>query len=143
MKQVNIGQYFQTINDLITNTEEMGSKMNPYYEEIRTAIDEDKAVSDEELAKVYTVFEEGCETYHQYQAKVENMKAPVKLMGLHTKFVKAYVAYVEACDAMLESVNPDEGLNVEQFNNSEKLQDEASQKVSAIVARMAGMMMRR
>lgn len=142
MKQVNIGQYFQKINDVITNTEEMGSKMNPYYEELRTAIDENKEVTTETLAKVYTIFEEGTEVYHQYQANVEKMAAPVKLMGLHKKFVKAYVEYVAACDDMLASVNPDEGLNVEQFNASEKAQDEASQKVSAAVSRMATMLMR-
>lgn len=142
MKQVNIGQYFQNINDMISATEEMGSKMNPYYEKIRQAIDNHEDVSIEELAKVHTIFEEGTEVYQGYQKKVEQMKAPIKLMGLHTKFVKNYIAYVKACEEMVESVNPENGLNIDQFNASEKAQDESSQAVSHAVARMAGMVMR-
>ena len=143
MKQVNIAYYFQTINDVISDTEEMGSKMHPYYESLRQAIDNNEAVSTEELAKVQTIFEEGCETYDTYQAKVEKLQAPVKLMGLHKKFVNAYIAYVKACHDMLEATNPEQGLNVEAFNQAEKDQDEYSQKVSQAVARMATMAMRK
>ncbi|CAM4001141.1 hypothetical protein [Catellicoccus marimammalium] len=142
MKQMHIGVYFQNINDLITNTEEVGSKMHPYYEEIRTALDENKEISVETLAKVHTIFEEGVEQYQEYCKQVDSWKVPVKLMGLHTKLAKAYHHYVDACEAMLNSVNPDEGLNKEAFNQSEQEQDQYSQEVSAIVARMANQFMR-
>lgn len=143
MKPVNIAYYFQTINDVISDTEEMGSKMHPYYESLRKAIDNQDEVSKEELAKVETIFEEGCDTYDTYQTKVETLQAPVKLMGLHKKFVKSYSDYVAACHAMLEAVNPEEGLNIEQFNQAEKEQDDHSQKVSQVVARMATLAMRK
>ena len=38
----NLGFYVQTINDLVKETEAIGEKMNPNYEEIRKAIDEKK-----------------------------------------------------------------------------------------------------
>lgn len=142
MKQANPAYYFQMINDIISDTETEGAKMHPYYEKLRKAIDENTALSQEELAKIELIFEEGCAAYDQYQAKLENLKAPVKLLGVHTNFVKYYRAYVQACHEMLKAVNPEEGLNVARFNQSEKDQDEYSQKTSQTVARMATMALR-
>ena len=38
----NLGFYVQTINDIVKTTEDIGEVMNPYYEEVRQAIDKNK-----------------------------------------------------------------------------------------------------
>lgn len=135
MKQVSLASYFQNISDIMTQTEEMGAKMNPSYEEIVKAMEED-TLSDELLAKVHTIFEEGVEAYQQKVKSLRNIKAPVKLMGLHQNFLKAYEEYVEGCTGMYEAVDPERGFNKELFHQSEIKQDEMSQKMMGIIARM-------
>ena len=38
----NLGFYVQTINDIVKTTEDIGEVMNPYYEEVRQAIDKNE-----------------------------------------------------------------------------------------------------
>lgn len=142
MKQPSLQTYFQMINQMITDTEETGASMNPYYKEIREAMDQNQEVSAETLAKVYTQFETGVEKYEQLFSQLERVNVPVKLMGLHKQLVAAYRHYFDACQEMLKSVNPDQGLNVEQFEQSEKDQDTYSNKITSVIGRMTAGLMR-
>lgn len=142
MKQPSLQTYFQKINQMMTDTEETGASMNPYYKEIREAMDQNKEMSPELLAKVYTQFEGGVEKYHQLFAQLERLSVPAKLVGLHRQLVAAYRHYFDACDAMLKAVNPDEGFKAEQFEQSEKDQDTYSNKIMSVIGRMTAGLMR-
>lgn len=142
MKQPSLPLYLQSINQIITDTEEVGGEMNPYYKEIRQALDDNQEVTAETLAKVHTQFEAGVEKYDQFFAKLEKLRVPAKLMGLHKQLVAAYRSYFAACHDMVEAVNPEKGLNKEQFEQSEQDQDTYSTKITTVIGRMTAGMMR-
>ena len=61
----NLGFYVQTINDIVKTTEDIGEVMNPYYEEVRQAIDKNKVndLTAERIAEIqhaYTEYVAGC-----------------------------------------------------------------------------------
>lgn len=59
----NLGFYVQTINDIVKTTEDIGEVMNPYYEEVRQAIDKNKVndLTAERIAEIQAKFKEGTE----------------------------------------------------------------------------------
>ncbi|EAA0289481.1 hypothetical protein B5H26_15270, partial [Listeria monocytogenes] len=96
----NLGFYVQTINDLVKETEAIGEKMNPNYEEIRKAIDEKKEaeVTPERLAEITRIFKEGTDKYRLMLEKISKLRPPANVMGIHKKFERAYMKYVAGCD---------------------------------------------
>lgn len=141
MRQASLPKYLENINQMITDTEETGSTMYPYYQEIVQAM-EDNAINQELLVKAYTQFEAGMEKYDALMASLEKMQVPVKLMGMHKQLVSAYRHYFEACREMLVAVNPEKGFDEAKFKESEQDQDTYSQKITGVIGRMTAGMMR-
>ena len=136
MKPVSLAQFFQQIGIIMQETEKIGNEMNPYYEKIASAIKKDEEVSKELLSEVAMEFEDGLEAYHKLEAQVRSMRAPAKLMILFQQFQSYYVSYVESCQMMLDAVQPDKGLDMDKFQQSEKMQDDKSQKLAATMTKM-------
>lgn len=138
----NLGQYIQMINKVVTETEEIGTEMHPYFEEVRTALDTDESkLTKGTLAEVHEKFSEGTAKYKELSTLITAQKAPVKVMGIHKKLEKSYAAYVVACQKMVDAIDVEAGkADREAFDASEVEQDEVSGTVAFCIQRMTGLL---
>lgn len=134
----------QVINAVVTESENVGEKMNPSYEIVRNAIDEDK-LSDltvEQLTEIKNQFSTGTEEYRVMENSLLHLKAPVKVLGIHKKLEKAFKDYVEGCQEMIDSIDAEHAtVDVEAFNTSEVKQDEATDSISFCIQRITQIIM--
>lgn len=140
----NLGYYVQTINDIVQDTEQIGETMNPDYEVIRQAIDEEKLseLTPEKMAGTIESFQEGTAKYKAMLKKIGTLRPPAKVMGIHKKFERSYQKYVAGCEEMILSLQED-AIDTELFNASEKKQDEATDEISFAIQRMTKLLMGR
>ncbi len=140
----NLGYYVQTINDIVQDTEQIGETMNPDYEVIRQAIDEEKLseLTPEKMAGTIESFQEGTAKYKAMLEKIGTLRPPAKVMGIHKKFERSYQKYVAGCEEMILSLQGD-AIDTELFNASEKKQDEATDEISFAIQRMTKLLMGR
>lgn len=141
----NVGYYAETINSVVKETEETGEKMNPNYEKIRQAIDEDKLadLSSEVLAETIALFKEGTSAYKILLERLTKLRAPAKAMGLHKKLEKAYKDYIAGCEEMILSIDPEKGVDKESFDLSEKKQDEASDTIMFSIEKISNILLKK
>jgi hypothetical protein len=141
----NLGYYVQNINDIVKETEEVGEKMNVYYEEIRTAIDEGKTVdlAPERIAEIQRIFEEGTKEYKRMLEQVSQLRPPARVMGIHKKFERSYIEYLAGCNEMVLSLDPEKGIDVDLFNRSEEKQDKATDDISFSITRMSNLLLKK
>lgn len=138
----NLGHYVQMINKVVTETEEIGESMHPYFEEVRHALDTDPSkLTTGTLAEVHDKFSEGTSQYRELATLISSQTAPVKVVGIHKKLEKSYAAYVVACQKMVDSLDVETG-KVDQvaFDESEKEQDDISGTVAFCIQRMTGLL---
>ena len=118
--------------------------MNPSYEIVRNAIDEDK-LSDltfEQLTEIKNQFSTGTEEYRVMENSLLHLKAPVKVLGIHKKLEKAFKDYIEGCQEMIDSIDAEHAtVDVEAFNTSEVKQDEATDSISFCIQRITQIIM--
>lgn len=139
MKKPNLSFYIQKINDVVTESEQVGEEMNPSYETIRKAIDSDSVsdLSAEELKHTQELFLSGTDKYRELLTQIKSLKAPAKVIGIHKKLEKSFILYVEGCQEMVDSINVEEkSVNKELFNASETKQDEATDSISFCIQRV-------
>ncbi|MDT2755831.1 hypothetical protein P7G51_00320 [Enterococcus asini] len=140
----NIGFYVQKINDIVKDTEAIGEQMNPNYEVIRQAIDEDKlaTLTPESLAETREIFEAGTDKYREMLSTIGGLRPPAKVLGIHKKFERAYENYVAGCEEMIASIKEDQ-VDVPAFNAAESKQDEATEVISFSIQRMTNLLLGR
>ncbi|MBP2966666.1 hypothetical protein J8385_18995 [Acinetobacter baumannii] len=139
MKKANIGFYVQKINDVVTTSESIGEEMNPSYEKVKAAIDNDKMsdLSTEELTEIKELFLSGTNKYRDLLSELTDLKAPAKVIGIHKKLQKSFTEYVDGCQEMVDSIDVEGGsVNIELFNTSEATQDEATDTISFCIQRV-------
>ncbi|MHC5229845.1 hypothetical protein ACYSNW_16400 [Enterococcus sp. LJL99] len=141
----NLGYYVQKINDIVKETEEVGEKMNVYYEEIRTAINEDKTneLAPERIAEIRTIFEEGTKEYTILLEKASQLRPPARVMGIHKKFERSYIEYLNGCIEMVTSLDAEKGVDVALFDASEEKQDKATDDISFAITRMSNLLLKK
>ncbi|ALS00043.1 hypothetical protein ATZ33_01180 [Enterococcus silesiacus] len=141
----NLGYYVQNINDIVKETEEVGEKMNDYYEEVRKAIDEGKVteLAPERIAEIQRIFQDGTKEYTTMLEKVSQLRPPARVMGIHKKFERSYIEYLAGCNEMILSLDPEKGIDVELFNNSEEKQDKATDDISFAITRMSNLLLKK
>lgn len=139
----NLGFYVQTINDIVTDTEKIGEDMNPDYEIIRKAIDENQldSLSAERLAEIAEHFEKGTKKYKAMLEKVSGLRPPAKVMGIHSKFRRSYEKYVAGCEEMIQAIQGENGVDVKGFDAAEEKQDEATDEISFSIQRMTKLLL--
>ena len=61
----NLGLYIQNINQIVQETEAIGENLNPKYEEIRQAIDQEQLaeISAEKISEIVETFANGTSKY--------------------------------------------------------------------------------
>jgi len=138
----NTGFYAREINEIVQNTEKMGERLHPSYEEIRTALDENKIADfdQERLSEIHELFKEGTQFYQLNLEKIGLLKAPAKVMGNHKSFEKAYVQYVAGCQEMTDSLLPE--VNEEAFNAAEKKQDAATDIIYKTIQKITNLLLK-
>ena len=124
----NLGFYVQTINDIVKTTEDIGEVMNPYYEEVRQAIDKNKVndLTAERIAEIQAKF-----------------KPTPQVLGIHKKFQHAYTEYVAGCNEMILATDPETGIDAELFNASEEKQDQATDELTFAITRMSNILLKK
>ena len=140
----NLGYYVQTVDKIVKETEAIGETMHPKYEKIREAIDQKKTaeLTQAELVETVELFDQGTEKYRNMLKKISTLRPPAKVMGIHKNFEKAYKNYVAGCEKMTQSIQPEKGINAEQFDASEAKQDQATDDISAAIQKMTNLLMK-
>ncbi|MDA9471574.1 hypothetical protein [Enterococcus sp. 5H] len=141
----NLGYYVQNINDIVKETEEVGEKMNDYYEEVRKAIDENKTadLTSERIAEIQHIFQDGTKEYTMMLEKVTQLRPPARVVGIHKKFERSYIEYLAGCNEMILSLDPEKGIDVDLFNKSEEKQDKATDDISFSITRMSNLLLKK
>ena len=139
-----LGFYVQKINQLVQDTEAVGEKMHPKYMIVREAIDENKVsdLSAEVLADIIQTFEAGTKEYEQMLNKLNGLRPPARILGLHKRLHAAYRNYVAGCQEMIASLQA-EAMDVAAFNAAEKKQDEATDTIGSAIQRMTMLLLKR
>ena len=125
LKPRDIRTYAKTISDVVEQTSKNSEDLNGDFEVVRKAIDTDKVsdLSQEKLQAIKDHFQSGTDKYNAMVNTLEKVAVPVKLLGKHKQLVHAYEEYAESCQAMTDSISPDSGVDVNNFNKCESNQD--------------------
>ena len=144
LKQRDVQTYAKVISDIIDFTGQNGEDLNADFETLRKAVDDDSVASigEEELTRIKNHFQSGTDKYQDGVNKLENAPVPVKLLGRHKTMVNAYKEYADACQQMTDSIDLDnQQINQDQFNQSEKDQEDFIDKFSKAANRVMGSIM--
>ncbi|MFV0560636.1 MAG: hypothetical protein ACK5NA_07970 [Enterococcus sp.] len=138
----NLSFYIQKINQIVQETEAIGEKMNPSYEEVRGAIDAHTTdqLSEEHLAEIKEFFEDGTSKYKAMLQQVSTLRPPAKAMGIHKRFEKSYMKYVAGCEEMIQSIT--NGIDSTAFDAAEAKQDEATDKLAVSIQKMTNLLLK-
>ena len=136
-------RYAKIVSDVIDSTSKNGEDLNGDYETLRKSIDTDTIadLTSERLAEIKAHFQSGTDKYQQNVNQLQQAPVPVKLLGRHKLLVRDYQDYANACQAMTNSLEPDQvTIDVDKFNQSEKDQESSIAKVSNVTTRIMSTM---
>lgn len=142
MKPKTMASYLPALTKIIEDTDQTGTQMNPDFEKLRQAIDDD-TVADlgaDTLADIKSTFQSGTDSYTENLNRLQQAAVPVRILGRHKQLVSAYRSYVEACQTMVDAIDPDaQTVNTEAFNDSEHEQENMMGKVTSSTQRIMAM----
>ncbi|MFL1695706.1 hypothetical protein ACJQWY_02690 [Weissella kandleri] len=125
-KFANPREYAMQLSDKLQETETTGTNVAPYFEKLKAAI-EAGTVADMpkvEFAEISAEFDDVVEVYAAVADTLDQMKAPVRLIGLHGAMQKTFRQYYEATKVMAGALNiTDQTIDEAAFNQSEIDQD--------------------
>lgn len=144
MKPKTMASYLPALSKVIEDTEKTGSEMNTDFEKLRQAIDDDKVadLGTESLTAIKSTFQKGTDAYTENLNRLQQASVPVRILGKHKQLVAAYRNYSQACQAMVDAIDPDNStVNVEAFNDSEHEQENMMGKITSAAQRIMAMVM--
>ncbi|NLR10665.1 MULTISPECIES: hypothetical protein [Lactobacillaceae] len=139
MRKSNMSGYINVLSKVLQGTEDEAGEMNADFEKMRTAIDNDTVsdLSQADLQAVVDNFQRGTDGYEDKLNQLEQASVPVRVLGKHKSLVAAFRTYTEACQAMTDSIDVEhQAVDVAAFNQSEKTQENAMEKVTAATQRI-------
>ncbi|UIF29341.1 hypothetical protein KB236_00835 [Levilactobacillus brevis] len=139
MRKNNMSGYINVLSKVLQGTEDEAGEMNGDFEKMRAAIDHDTVgdLSQAELQAVVDNFQRGTDGYEDKLNQLEQASAPVRVLGKHKSLVAAFRTYTEACQAMTDSIDVEhQSVDVAAFDQSEKTQENAMEKVTAATQRI-------
>ena len=136
-RRADFGHYVSVLSEVMETTENMGAKLNPFFETFRKAIDEGRDISPEDYDKTREEFETGVELYEKNLKKLQGLEAPIAIIGVHKKLVGAYRRFYEGCAHMNSSIDyAGRWVDAEQFDVSEKEQGDAMDDIARCVRKI-------
>ena len=136
-RRADFGRYVSILAEVMETTENMGEKLNPFFETFRKAIDEGKDISPEDYDKTKEEFENGVELYENNLIKLKGLEAPIAIIGVHKKLVGAYRRFCEGCAHMNSSIDyAGRWVDADQFDVSEKEQGNAMDDIAKLVKKI-------
>lgn len=116
-------QYSQLINRLVSTIQETQDLLNPEFEVLRKSLDRDQVEKIDPIRykRYQHDFQKGTEDYKKLAAQLKKGKAPARLMGIHLSLVSTFNKYVEGCEMMTESINDDQTIERQKFDDAEKI----------------------
>ena len=136
-RRADFGHYVSVLAEVMETTENMGAKLNPFFETFRKALDEGKDISPEDYDKTKAEFENGVELYEKNLKKQKGLEAPNAIIGVHKKLVGAYRRFCEGCAHMNSSIDyAGRWVDAEQFDVSEKEQGNAMDDIARLVKKI-------
>ncbi len=136
-RRADFGHYVSVLSEVMETTENMGTKLNPFFETFRKAIDEGRDISPEDYDKTREEFETGVELYEKNLKKLQGLEAPIAIIGVHKKLVGAYRRFYEGCAHMNSSIDyAGRWVDAEQFDVSEKEQGDAMDDIARCVRKI-------
>lgn len=139
IRKSNMSGYVNVLSKVLQGTEDEAGEMNSDFEKMRTAIDNDTVgeLSQADLQAIVDNFQRGTDGYTDKLNQLEQASAPVRILGKHKSLVSAFRIYTEACQAMTDSIDVEhQAVDVDAFNQSEKTQENAMEKVTAATQRI-------
>ncbi|GAX00870.1 hypothetical protein [Secundilactobacillus silagei] len=144
MKPKTMASYLPALTKVIEDTEKTGSDMNPDFEKLRQAIDADTVadLGTDTLTAIKATFQKGTDAYTENLNRLQQAAVPVRILGRHKQLVAAYRNYSQACQTMVDTIDPEgQTVNVEAFNDSEHEQENMMGKISSAAQRIMAMVM--
>lgn len=144
MRKATVQTYMPVLSKVIESTEKMGDQLNPLFEKLRQAVDDNVVAQmvPAEFNDIQMEFSDGTEQYQKNLAQLKKAQVPVRLIGRHRNLLAAYETYTNACAAMTASLNvDDQTIDVDTFNQAEKDQEAAMERVSGDVQRIMNVVM--
>lgn len=136
-RRADFGQYVTVLADVMQTTEEMGGRLDPFYEKFRAALDEDGEVAAEDYERTKTEFDAGVEFYQKNLERLRGLQAPAAVIGMHKKLTGAYRRFREGCVHMNEAIDYDgHAVDAEAFNAAEKEQGDAMDEIARYVQKI-------
>ena len=131
-RRADFGHYVSVLAEVMETTENMGAKLNPFFETFRKALDEGKDISPEDYDKTKAEFEN-----ENNLKKLQGLEAPIAIIGVHKKLVGAYRRFCEGCAHMNSSIDyAGRWVDAEQFDVSEKEQGNAMDDIARLVKKI-------
>ncbi len=136
-RRADFGHYVSVLAEVMETTENMGAKLNPFFETFRKALDEGKDIFPEDYDKTKAEFENGVGLYEKNLKKLQGLEAPIAIIGVHKKLVGAYRRFYEGCTHMNSSIDySGRWVDAEQFDVSEKEQSDAMDDIAKFVKKI-------
>lgn len=131
-------QYSQLISRLVSTIEETQDLLNPEFEVLRKALDRDQVekIDPIKYKRYLHDFEKGTDAYQKLAAQLKKGRAPARMMGTHLSLVSTFNKYVEGCQMMTDSLNEDQSIERQKFDDAEKIQDENMDKFSKLMQKI-------
>lgn len=139
MRKNDMNGYIQALSRVLQGTEDAAGEMNTDFETMRGAIDHQTVgeLSQVELQKIVDNFQRGTDGYEANLNKLEQTSVSVRVLGKHKSLVAAYRTYVEACQAMTDSIDVEhQTADQAAFDAAEATQENAMEKVTAATQRI-------
>ncbi|MCM0583267.1 hypothetical protein H9L19_02080 [Weissella diestrammenae] len=118
--------YALKLSQIIQTTEDAGTAVADYFEKLRSAIDEDrvKALPKAEFEEISAEFDDVVAVYKNADQALNDLKAPVRLIGVHGSLVNTFHQYYEATIVMANALNVEQQtVDLPVFEQSEQDQD--------------------
>lgn len=95
-RRADFGHYVSVLAEVMETTENMGAKLNPFFETFRKALDEGKDISPEDYDKTKAEFENGVELYENNLKNCRDWKLRLRLSGCTRNLSERIVVFVKA-----------------------------------------------
>lgn len=136
-KRANLGIYMRTLSQVIDTTEQMGERLNPYFEDVKAQTQGQKELTAEDFATIQKKFHDGVVLYEANAKGLAEVQAPIQVIGMHKLLVAAYRDFYQGCVQMDASLDyQTHSVAQATFEAAEDQQTQAMDKVSSQVQRI-------